>query len=791
MRYFNFVIAIRNLRRNKVFSAVNITGLALGMACCLVIAIYVWNEWNYDSFHHNANQVYRLTEKQNQGGKLFNVAVTPGPLAAALQKDLPEIQHTVRFGNWSGNLKINGHSYEEKNIQLTDNSIFSVFDFPLLKGNAGKALQSATDIVITESAAIKYFGNNWQSQPNLLGQILRLNNETDFTLAGIVKDPPANSSIQFTILLPLAWLIQTDEFSNKWNSNNYHTYVQLKPGTNADAFGKKVLNLLHRYNPDTQDQLLLQPLKKQYLYSAFDFFTDWGKRSNIKYIQIFTGVGILLLLIACVNFVNLSTARSLKRSVEVGIRKVNGASRRQLIAQFLSESLLMAFIAGILAVCLIIGAKPLLNYFLGTGFKPGIAEPVFIAFFLLFILLIGCIAGLYPAFVLSAFNPAKVLKKTSAVHSGKLFRQALVVVQFTISVTLITCTFFMHRQLKFIQDKDLGFDKEQLLSVSLGGQLREKSGLFRQELERIPGVVAAAPATMSLVNVDNSSYIEWEGMQKEDKFLITQANIDPAFIPALGIQTVSGHNFSRQLTNDTATYIVNESAVKRMGYTNENAIGRQLNFWGTKGRITGVVKDFHFKPLTAGIDPFIFRYRPLEPYFRIFVKIAPGRTQQVIQQMQQVYKKYETDVPFEFIFVNDAIRKLYSNDERTANIILLFAYLTIFVGCLGLFGLSVFSAEQRIKEIGIRKVLGAGLASITGLLSADFLKLVIVAIFLAVPAAWYITHQWLENYAYRIPVDWPVFALVALLVTGIAFITISFQCVKAAMANPVKSLRSE
>ena len=342
-----------------------------------------------------------------------------------------------------------------------------------------------------------------------------------------------------------------------------------------------------------------------------------------------------------------------------------------------------------------------------------------------------------------------------------------------------------------MQQKDLGFDKEQLINFRLGGQLSGKSNLFTQDLAAIPGIAATAPATISLVDVENSSYIDWEGMQKDDKFLITQANVTPDFITALNMKLINGSNFSTQQTNDTANYIINETAVKRMGYTTSNAIGKQVTFWGAKGHIIGVVKDFNFKPLNTGIEPFIFRYQPQDRYFTCFIKILPGMSQQVIPQIEKMYKKYEADVPLDYHFVSEDIAKTYSDDKRTAAIILFFANLTIFVGCLGLFGLTVFSAEQRIKEIGIRKVLGATITSITAVLSKDFLKLVITAIVIAIPVAWYIMNQWLQNYAYRISIDWWVFAAAGCLVIFIALLTISFQAIKAAIANPVKSLRTE
>jgi putative ABC transport system permease protein len=792
MLKFNLKIAWRNIRKNKVFSSINIIGLALSMSCCLAISMYVWNEIHYDTFHKYSNDIYRITNKQKQAGNWYLAATTPGPLSTALQKDFPEIKNTVRFGNWSGLLKNGNKIYEEKNVQLTENSIFSVFNFPLLLGNPKTALLGLDEIVITEDIAIKYFGKDWRTNPSVLGQVFTLNGERNFKLAAVAANPPQNSSIRFEILLPMAFLFAIDEWSYKWNSNNYHTYIQLNAATNVAAIEKKLANQLKVYKPDSENVLQLQPLKEQYLHSNFDFFTDWGKRSDIKYVKIFTAVGLLLLLIACLNFINLSTARSLKRSLEVGVRKVTGASRKQLIFQFLSESILIATLAGLASILILKLSQPFLKQLTGINLSFSLTDSLFLSFFFLFIIIIGLLAGIYPAFILSSFKPVRILKGKLDVKSGVSFRKTLIVVQFTIAVTMMVSTFFMYRQLKFVQSKDLGFNSEQIIRVRLGNKLKDKVGLLKRDLDSESTIAATAPATMTLANVDNSSNLEWEGMKESEQFLITQANIDPDFIPALGMELVAGENFKYQTEEDSINYfIVNETAVKLMGNTVDNVIGKQVTFYGAKGSIIAVVKDFHFKPLSSGIEPFIFRYQPWSAYFNLFVKTIPGKTTEAINQIQKYYKKYDAETPLEFTFLNESINQLYKDDKRTASIILFFACLTIFVGCLGLFGLTVFAAEQRIKEIGIRKVLGASLISVVQLLSKDFLKLVLASVSIAIPVAWYVSRQWLQNYAYRIKLDWWVFAFVGIMVICIALFTVSFQAIKAAIANPVKSLRTE
>lgn len=786
-----FRIAWRNIQKNKLFSAINIIGLALSLACCLAIALYVYTELSHDRFHKNKDSIYRITERQNQAGEFYNTAMTPGPLSDALKKDFPEIVNTIRFGNWSGILKNGMNTFEEPEILYAENSLFSMFNFKVILGNPSKALNNPDDIVITESIANKFFGKDWRSSTAILGQTFQLNKKDNFRLVAVVEDVPEFSSIEFKVLLPIQHLFNTDEWAYRWGSNNFHTYIQIKPGTDFAAFGKKIKSQLIKYNPKTEDLLFLQPLSQQYLYSDFAFNTDWGKRSDIKYIKIFSWVGILLLIITCVNFINLSTARAIKRSLEVGVRKVTGASRPQLIFQFLTESIVLSVLAGAFGMIILQMLRPFIKELTGVSIDAGLNSWFILPLFIVITVVLGAIAGLYPALVLSAFNPIKVFRNSISKLSGKGFRKVLVVLQFVISIALITTTFFMYRQLKYVQQRDLGFDKEQLLTIRLGGELRNKSSLYKKEIDELSFVQASSAATVTLINVDNSGSLEWEGMQPGDNFLITQANIDPSFLPTLKIQLMSGTNFSTQKTNDTTNYILNESAVKRMGYTLQSAIGKSVNFWGAKGHVIGVVKDFNYKPLKAVIDPFIFRYQPEDRYFNLLVKTVPGKTEEAILQMEKIYKKYEADYPFQFSFVNEEINRLYLEDRRSMNIIFLFACLTIFVGCLGLFGLTVFATETRIKEIGIRKVLGANMGSLIKLLSKDFIKLVIFASVLAVPVAWIATNKWLQDYVYRIKLDWWIFLITAVLTITVAFLTVCIHAMKVATGNPSESLRAE
>lgn len=792
MILYNLKLAFRNIRRNKTFSMINIAGLAVSLASLLVISLFIWDELNHDKFHTKSDRIYRITEKQDQAGEIYNVAVTPYPLADALAAEYPEIERSARVGYWMGVLKNGDKSIEIKKMLYTENSFFGLFDFPLVKGSAASALVGQDEIIISERVAEQFFGKNWESRPNLIGSLFKLNDQDDFKLAGVVKNVPANSSFEFEVLLPLKHLVTTDPWSNKWNSNNFHTYVLLNKGSDVALFGKKISNTLSKYNKDTKDILELQPFSAQFLYSKFDFNTDWGKRSDIKYIRIFSITGILLLLIACINFINLSTARSVKKAVEVGVRKVNGASRKQLVWQFVLESLLVTVFSGLIALVMVQLVQPLVSDLAGYSIPFPESTLSFGILFAIVLGVVGLLAGLYPAVILSAYHPAAVIKMKGGVGKHAFMRKGLVVFQFAVSVTLILCTLFMYRQLSFMRSKDLGFDKEHLVEFRIPpGPLMNNVGPLKNELAAQTSIVAVSPSTMDLSDVDNSSYLEWEGMQERDKFLITHANVDPDFIPALDMKILAGSNFSSQITNDTATYIVNESTVKKMGYDNKGILGKEVIFWGNKGRIIGVVKDFHFKPLSAAIDPFILRYQPADRYFRMFLKLRKGQMEEGLKVIKRIYAKYEKVYPLEVSFVDEGVNQAYKKDGYVANIILAFSMLTIFIGCLGLFGLTVFSVEQRVREIGIRKVLGAGVMSIMQLLLKDFLKLVLIGTVLAFPVAWYASSRWLENYAYRIDIEWWVFAITGLAVMGIALATVGFQAKRSALANPVKSLRAE
>jgi putative ABC transport system permease protein len=792
-------IALRNLFRNKISSAINIGGLALGIACCLLIALYIYDELSYDRFNLHYNHIYRLTEKQKQSGGIFDVAVTPGPLAAALDNDFPEIAQTARVGRWGGLLTSGEKSQEAEQMLIVDSSFFSLFQFPLLLGNSKRIFGSPDEVIFSEAMAAKFFGDDWQQQ-HVLDRAILLNNDKTLKLVGVAKNPPTNSHLQFDVLLPFAYVDRYDEWGNKWNSNSYHTYLRLRTdaaGTPTDplVFGEKIKHQLRKYDGGNESQLLLQPLGEIYLHSNFAFESDWGPRGDIFYVRILALVGLIVLIIAMVNFINLATARAAQRAKEVGVRKTVGAPRSSLIVQFLGEALLMTSIAVGLALLLAEILLPLFIILSGKTLQIPYQIPAFWLGLAAMTAVVSLVTGLYPAFFLSSFRPARVLKGAFQIKTGKGFRQSLVVGQFSLSIALITGTLVIYQQLNYLQHTKLGFDQSNLLYVQLKGDLRAKASLFKTQIAQVTGVASVSIATTDLVDEANSSNLEWEGMAPKDEILITHANVDVDFVPTTGMSMVSGRNFSAKILSDSSSlntaYLINETAAKQMGWTVNSALGKSINFWGQKGNVIGVVKDFHFRPLRTSIEPFILRYRPLEFYFNLLVKTKPGAGSKTLAEISKVYKKLDPANPISYGFVNQDLNLQYKAEQRFGNIMLSFAILTIVVSCLGLFGLTVFMAEQRVKEIGVRKVLGASVANIMVLLAKDFILLVVIAIVIASPIAWYAMNLWLQNFAYHIDLQWWMFALTGGVALGIAFLTTSFQSVRAAMVNPVKSLRSE
>jgi putative ABC transport system permease protein len=788
-----FKIGWRNLLKNKGYSMINIAGLAMGLACSIAIALYVLDEYGYDRFHTNYNSIYRVVEKQIQAGNLYDLAVTPGPLAPVLKADFDEVQQTCRIGRtWQpAILKTEGSNVETWDVLVVDNSFFSVFDFTLIKGNPKKVLLGPNEIVISQSLAEKLFGTNWEAG-NILGGQIEYNKSRILTLSGIAANPPTNSHIQFDVLLSQKY-DEANSDNYNWNSSNYHTYIELNPLSDQKIVESKIAKHLLKYSSDTNISLALQPLSEIYLYSDFDFQTDWSKAGSIVYSRIFMAVGCIVLVIALFNFINLSTARAINRAKEVGVRKVIGALHKQLIAQFLSEASIVTLLAMCFALLLLQLALPLLNNMAEKSLTIPFQSVSFVLSVIVSSFLISLLAGFYPAFYLASFKPAKVLKGVFAIRSGLFFRQSLIVAQFTFSVMLIIGTLVIYKQLTYMQNKNLGFDKTQLIHITLNNEFLTKSSLLKNELRNQSSIADATVSSQNLVNVTSSTgNIIWEGKDEKAAIRLSQMNIDPDFLSTTGIKLVAGRNFDPAIASDTASaYIINETAAKSMGWTPDQSIGKKLKFWDINGVIIGVVKDFHFRPLTAAIEPMLFRNWPWDESSALLVKAKANQVADALTSIETLFKKYDTESQFQFRFIDQAIESQYHTEHNTGRIILSFSILAILISCLGLFGLAAYTAERRTREIGIRKVMGASVSSIVNLLSKDFVKLVFIAILLASPIAWWLVKQWLNSFAYKIELDWWVFALSGVTAIGIALITVSGQSIKAALMNPVNSLKSE
>ena len=788
-------IAFRNLFINKVYSLINITGLGLGMAVVILISLLAYDEYSFDRFHKNLDSIYRLAEIQKQEDGLHKVAVTPGPLAEALKNDFKEIEQTLRIGQQGGLLQ-NGKQRLETEILVVDPSFFTIFDFKLISGSTKKLFESPDEIVLTEKSAAILFGDKWQ-QKNIIGSMITLQSFQTFPLkvVGVAQDLPTNSHIQSDVFLPFKLLEKYDDWSMKWGSNSYHTYLKFNPKVSKIAFEQKIASTLKKYNNDADTKLYLQPLADIYLKSKFDFQTDWGKRSDIFYVYLFLTVGLIVLIVAIFNFVNLATAKATQRLKEVGVRKMAGAGRTNLIFQFLFEALIVVLLATILAFGLVSQALPFLNQLA----EKTLSIPVFSGFFWLliggFIIFMTLFSGIFPAFALSSMVPAKVLKGEIIKQSASGFKKTLVVGQFAVSIVLIICTITIYKQLRFIQSKNLGFDKDHLMYFRLKGDLKDKALVLKTEISKLSSIENISATTNNLVNVTNQSNVEWDGQSQNSNFLITQINTDPEFLSTIGVKVVSGRNFSHAIARDTSdkigTYLLNETAASKMGWNNTTAIGKKVKFWGFEGEVVGVVKDFHFRPLNFEIEPFIFRNRPKESYFNLLIKANSSNINQAIAEISTILAKYEPNQPITYGFVNQDLDKQYFNDQRIGKIIFIFSMFTIIISCLGLFGLVTYTTQQRIKEIGIRKVLGASVFNLSTLLSKDFLKLVIIAIVVASPIAYYLIGGWLQDFAYHIDISWQTFALAGVIALIITLLTVSYQVIRVAFMNPVKSLKTE
>jgi putative ABC transport system permease protein len=783
-----FKPALRSLRNNKTYSLINITGLAVSLAVSMLLLLWVKDELSFDRFNVNAARIYRLAPKLGENDVWYS---TPAPAAVYAKKEVPEVQDACRIReNWTVSVfEYKGKKLTEWHNCFADPSFYTMFTDPLLKGNPKQPFTDAHSIILSESTAKSFFGDE-----DPMGKILKGDDKKLYTVTGVMKDMPPNSSIQYNIVFNFQQLEQEYDTSGyfkslntNWGQYNYDTYVLLKPHADPNTAAQK-LSMIHRHHFDIEANrhlvYLFNPLTKLHLYASD------GKEQGMMVVRVFFLVAVIVLLIACINYVNLITARATKRSKEISVRKIVGAGRTELFMQFLCESLLTFLIAIVLATGIIYFVMPLYNNISGKNmvFNPG--SPDVLAVYGLSLLATMFLAGIYPAITLSSFKPLEAMKgRLSGMGSKGNFRKVLVVVQFSFSIMLITGTIIIGRQLKYIREKNLGYEKMNVFTF----WMRNMNGHYdavSAELLKQPEISGVTEADADIINNSSgTTEVDWDGKRADQQsFAVVQMAVQRNFFQVMGMKLVEGHGFTGTPA-DSANFILNEAAVRESGIK-EPVIGKRFTFQGIKGVIAGVVKDFHFQNMHHKIPPLLMQYdmhSPGKMYVRTTGKDAP----RALAAAESLWKKYNADYAFDYHFLDDQFDALYKTDTHIGQLFNCFAVVTICISCLGLFGLVTFTAESKVKEIGVRKVLGAGILQIVTLLSKDFLMLVLVAAAIAFPVAWNGLNSFLQGYAYRTDLSWWVFALAGFITLFVALLTVSFKCVQAALANPVKALKNE
>ena len=779
-------MAYRNLMRHKVFSLINVSGLALGMTCSILILLWVKDELSFDRFHSNIDDLYRVMEIQHYpGNDDLITSANPGPLAEAMKAELPEVKYAARVF-WDVQMLFN---YGDKSLKQTgryaDPEFLQMFSFPLLHGDANQALSQPKSVVLTQEMAESIFG----STNAAVGKLLKVDNKESYKVTGVLANVPENSSLQFDFLMPMQDLLSKPESAwlKEWGNNGIRSYVQLQPGTDVAAFNKKIEFFIKKYNEDTHIDLFVQPVADMYLYG--DFTNNPKGSGRIETVRLFTIIALFILVIACINFMNLATARSAKRAKEVGVRKAIGASKSALIGQFMVESVLVAFLALFLSLNIAGMVLPQFNELTGKVISLDLSNPSLVLLLLGVALFTGLVSGSYPALFLSSFNPAVVLKGTVKLSKRVgAFRQGLVVFQFILSALLIISTLVVYLQLHYIRTKDIGMNRDNVLYLPLEGELSNRYEQVKRDLQQIPGITGVSSGSEIPLYVGNSSGgFEWEGKDPNTNILFSRLWVDYDFVETMDIKLKEGRTFSREFGTDTANFVINEEAARLMQL--QNPVGEWLRSGDEKGKIIGVVKNFHTSSAQVNTQPLIVVLEPGGQF--LFARVAAGKTTDALAGVEGVVKRHNPAFPFEYHFLDEDYEKLYRSEAIMGQLTTYFAVIAIVISCLGLFGLALFTAEQRTKEIGVRKVLGASVTSIVFMLSKDFLRLVLIANIIALPLSWYLMQQWLNGYVYRTEIGWWVFAGTFAATIVIALVTLSFHAVRAAVANPVTSLRTE
>ena len=795
-----FKIGFRNLLKNKIFSCINIAGLAIGIACCILISLWIQDELSYDGFHENRENIFRVVTVFRDDGTEVYGAQTPAPLAFTLKNTFPEIEKsTTVCGSWvTGNLRttitVGDNSFYTDNLILTDPAFFEIFSFPFLDGERATALSDPNTVLLTSSVAKKCFRN-----ANPLNKTVHINGNP-VIVSGIIEDIPDNSHLQFDVVLPLTHVRNTDRsfFLNKWDSYGFSTYVLLRDGTTAKEIDAKIGDLIIRNDPyfgATAAHIFLQPLSRIRLFNVD------GSAGLVRYIYIFATIAVIVLLIACINYMNLATARSEKRAKEIGLRKVVGSRRAQIIRQFFSESFLYASISSIISLLIVILFLPHFNEVAGKRIDLNLMNPCLLTGAALIALFTGVVSGLYPALYLSSFLPIHIVKHSTPSGTGKSFvRKSLVVVQFTLAIALIICMLIVSQQVGYMRHAEIGFSKENIITLPVTGNIENRLESFRHDLEKNTAILDVAFKSSSpLRSGPTSGTISWEGKEPDAQINWYHPMVDHNYFQTLNMKIVEGRNFSRDIQSDRKQgFILNEEAVRQGNI--QQPVGKSISVNGSMGVIIGVVQNAQLNSLRFQVQPEVYHLSQTfqEEFQTLFVKFGSsandmqvGMMRTSLAHIERVWKQFMPDVPFEYRFLDETIEDQYREELRVSGILNSFTLVAVFLSCLGLYGLTSFMAERRRKEIGLRKVLGASIPGIVIALSREFTKWVLIANIMAWPVAYYAMNKWLENFAYRVELGIETFILSALLALSVALLTVSYQSIKAALANPVDSMRYE
>nr|WP_294948299.1 ABC transporter permease [uncultured Mucilaginibacter sp.] len=784
-------IAWRNLIKDKQFTLLNVLGLSAGIACTLLIYLWVHDELSYDKIFDKDSQIFQVMEMRGAGENVGLTDESSGLVSETIKIGNPEIEYAapVAPADWFQKFTLTSGDKNMKAVgQYVGKEYFNIFSFKMLDGDKNKVLEAKNNIVISDELAKRLFN----TREGAIGKVIRFQHEKDFFVSGVFEKVPVHSSQQFDFVLSFDYLADVQGWVKTWNNGGPHNFVLLKKGADLAAFNSRISDVVKKNSGDTTRNLVAMQFSKNYLANTFNHGSRVGGRE--EYVKLFSLIAVFILLIACINFMNLSTAKAAGRMKEVGIKKVIGAERSQLVLQFLSESLLLSIITMVFAVALTWVLLPQFNQLTGKDIKL-VFDVHLIAVLVGIAVATGIVSGSYPALYLSKFKPLAILKgKLNTSLAELVARKGLVVFQFTLSVMLIIAVLVVYKQVKFIQSTALGYNKDNMIRFDSEGRLSGNEEAFNAEVRKIPGVVNASFTQHNIVGRNfGTAVVSWDGKTPNQDVYFEGFYGGFNFIETMNMQVTAGRAFNQNygVPSESKKVMVNETAVKAM-HLKGNPIGQNIDIFGNKYQLIGIVKDFHFESLHEAVKPsFINLGFGANPYFKIIVRIKPGNQKETIAKVQKVYESFNPGFPFAYSFLDEAYQKQYETETRVSVLANYFSALAIIISCLGLFGLVAFTAQKRRKEIGIRKVVGASVNSITMMLTTDFLKLVVIAVIIAFPMAWYIMHQWLQGFVYRIDIGPLVFVVAAASIIIITILTVSFQAIKAALVNPVKSLRSE